>query len=346
LAIARANPTAPENLETLAIYVLPTQDPSHDRIPASTPAPVPGLSHFLAYASERLAAQSAAGHMVSSEGADSPHEYRTLQALLPLFERVMPDKVPLVRDRMAALSAAMSSRQTDALTPREPEDVTELVRRAEATVGSRKRDSRLMQVSLMAARQGDLEQAISIAERIGDGEERAIQISLLAYQALLKALQKGEIEEADRWTRRIEFLPQRVAASISLANKLRAQREADRARAVLEEGWESVTKAPNSPLKAKALLTLTAAMTPHDPERGFTFLFSAVKTIGGTDFSPPDTTETSRVAQVTLDTLDFGAVFSPLSRIDFDRAMHAAQSLMPVEASLLAQVIVCRQALT
>ncbi|MCA1564547.1 MAG: hypothetical protein LC803_02600 [Acidobacteria bacterium] len=346
LAIARANLTAPESLETLAIYVLPTADPSHDRTPAFAPAPVPGLSHFLAYASERLAALSAAGQAVSSEGAESQHEYRTLQALLPLFEQVIPDKAPLVRDRMAALSAAMSPRQANAVSPREPEDVTELLRRAEATVGSQRRDARLMQVSMIAARQGDLEQALSIAERIGDGEERTIQVSLLAYQALLKALQKGEIEEAYRWTRKIEFLPQRVAAAVRLANALRAKREADRARVVLEEGWESVAKAPNSPLKAKALLTLTAAMTPHDPERGFTFLFSAVKTISGTDFSPPDTTAPSRVAQVTLDTLDFGSVFSPLSRIDFDRAMHAAQSLTPVEASLLAQVIVCRQALT
>jgi hypothetical protein len=346
LAIARANLTAPANLETLAIYVLPTEDPSHDRNPASAPAPAPGLNHFLAYASEWLAAQSAAGQTISAEGAEPQHEYRTLQALLPLFEQVIPDKAPLVRDRMAALSSAMSPRQADAMSAREPEDVTELLRRAEATVGSRRRDARLMQVSMLAARQGDLEQAISIAERIGEEEERAIQISLLAYQALLKALRNGEIEEAYRWTRRIEFLPQRVAASVRLANALRAKREADRARAVLEEGWESVSKASNSPLKAKALLTLAAAMTPHDPERGFTFLFSAVKTISGTDFSPTDTTAPSRVAQVTLDTLDFGAVFSPLGRIDFDRALHAAQSLMPIEASLLAQVIVCRQALT
>jgi hypothetical protein len=351
LAAARANLTAPDSLETLAVYVLPDEDASHDRTPAAataaTATQAQGLRHFLGYASERLAAQSASGQAISHEGASAQHEYRTLQALLPLFEQHAPDKAPLVRDRMASLAAAMSPRQANTVAAREPEDLTELLRRAEAIIGSRRRDARLMQVSMIAARQGDVEQAISIAERISDLEERGIQVSLLAYQALLKALDKAEIEEAYRWARRIEFLPQRVAAAVRLANKLRARREDDRARAVLEDVWEGVGKAPASPLKAKALLNLTAAMTPYDAERGFTFLLSAVKAISGTDFSPPEAGGSpSRVAQVTLDTLDFGAVFSPLSRVDFDRAMHAAQSLTPVEASLLAQVIVCRQALT
>lgn len=347
LQVARANLVAPASLESLAAYVLPAEDASHGQADAATPASMPGLRPFLSYASDRLAAQTASGQAVTSEGAEAQHEYRTLQALLPLFEQFAPDKASLVRDRMAVLVAAMSARQANAVLPREPEDLSELLRQAEAIVGSRRRDARLMQVSMIAARQGELEQALSIAERIGDLDERSIQVSLLSFQALLKALDKGEIEEAYRWTRRIEFLPQRVAAATRLANKLHAKGEDDRARVVLEEGWESVNKAPNSPLKARALLTLTTAMTTHDPERSFTFLFSAVKTIGSTDFSAPEATpSSSRVAQVTLDMLDFGAVFAPLSRIDYERAMHAAQSLTPIEASLLAQVIVCRQALT
>jgi len=200
---------------------------------------------------------------------------------------------------------------------------------------------------MIAMRQGDLEQAISIAERISDLEERSIQVSLLAYQASLKTLEQGVTDEAYRLARRIEFLPQRVMAFNMLANKLRASKEADRARAILEEIWEWTNKNANSPQKAKALLTLTTAMTHYDAERSFEFLSSAVKTISSIDFSSPEANGTSsRVAQVTLDMLDLDAVFSTLARINFDRALQAAQSLKSIEASLLAQTIVGQQALS
>jgi hypothetical protein len=137
-----------------------------------------------------------------------------------------------------------------------------------------------------------------------------------------------------------------VVAFTTMANKLRANKEMERARAVLEEIWEWTNKAANNPQKAKALLTLTTIMSSYDSVRAFDFLQSAVKTISSTNFTPPEVNKKpSRVAQVTLDMLDFASVFSPLARVDFDRTMQAAQSLTPEEASLLAQAILCQQAL-
>lgn len=343
LIMARANIAAPENLENLALYVLPTEGEAfHGRPSASS---MEALLNFLGYAADKLAAQSASGHIPAPKGAEAQHEYRTLKSLLPLFEIHTPDKVSLIRERMAVLIAAMSPQQASTVSPSQ-EDVAELLRQAESTVGSKRRDLRLMQVSMLAMRQGDLEQAISIAERISDLEERSIQVSLLTYQASLKALEKNDFDEAHRLARRIEFLPQRVRAFNMLANKLRASKQEDRARTALEEIWEWTNKAANSPQKAKALLILATAMTHYDAEKGFEFLSSTVKTINSIDFSSPEINRTSsRVAQVTLDMLDLDAVFSTLARINYDRAMQAAQSFTLVEVSLLAQAIVGKQAL-
>jgi hypothetical protein len=346
LTVARSRLTAMDDFETLAIYVLPTEDEVfYGRSPDSKSTGSAATRDFLGYASARLMAQSASGHAMIPRGAQAHEEYRTWQGLLPLFENLAPEKVSLVRERMTILAAAMSPQQANA-TPPQQEDVSELLRQAEATIGDRKRDVRLIQVSMIALRQGDLAQAISIAEKISDLEERSIQVSLLSYQASLQALEKGEFAEADRLARKIEFLPQRVVAFTTMANKLRANKEMERARAVLEEIWEWTNKAANNPQKAKALLTLTAIMSNYDSVRAFDFLQSAVKTISSTNFSPPEANKKpSRVAQVTLDMLDFPSVFSTLARVDFDRTMQAAQSLTPEEASLLAQAILCQQAL-
>lgn len=341
LVAARASLHSPETLETLAAYVLPSEHEVYGRAAADRNAAA--RRNFLRYAAERLAAQSAAGHAPAPQAAEAQHEYRLLQSLLSLFEGLAADKLPLVRERMAVLRSAMSPRQADALTPRE-HDVSELLRQAEATVGSRRRDARLMQVSMIAARRGELDRAFSIAEKIEDPEERAIQISLLAYQGSTKALAKGDTEGAYVLARRIDFLPQRAAAFNQMAGRLRASKEEARARALLEEVWEFSVKAPDGSQKAKALLTLTSAVTPYDPERAFAFLDAAARAIGDADLSSP-VSSSSRVAPVTLEALNLGAVFAALARVDFDRAVRAAQSIKHPEAALLAQAAVCRQAL-
>lgn len=343
VAIARLNLNALENFEILAVYVLPSEaEALHGQIP--DPMRDVACRKFLVYAVERLLWQSSSGHVSPPRGAEAQQEHRTLHSLLPLFERLTPDKVALVRERMDVLLSNMTTKQANAALSKH-DDIAELLRQAESIVGSEIRDRRLMQVSLLAARQGELQQALSIAEKISDLAERSIQISLISYQSSLKLLKNGELEDAFRYARRIEFLPQRVAAFTVLANKLRASKEETRAHVILEEISEWTDKTDNTPQKAKALMTLVIEMAQYDAERSFELLASAIKTINSVDFSSPKSTEPSRVLQVTLDMLDLETVFHKLAQMNMDRALQAAQSLSHREASLLAQATVCSQIL-
>ena len=343
VAVARLNLNAAENVEILGVYVLPGEaEALHGQAPDSMRDAV--SREFLAYAAARLLWLSTSGHTSPPRGAEAQQEHRTLQSLVPLFERLMPDKVGLVRERMDVLLANMTAKQANAALSKH-EDIEELLQQAESIVGSEKRDRRLMQVSMIAARQGELEQALSIAEKISDLADRSIQVSLISYQASLKLLKNGELEDAYRYARRIEFLPQRIAAFNVLANKLRVLKEDARARVILEEVSQWTDKTDNTPQKARALLSLVVEMAPFDAERSFALLASAIKTINSIDFSSPQSTEPSRVLQVTLDMLDLQTVFDRVTQMNMDRALQAAQSLTHREASLLAQAVVCSQIL-
>ena len=343
VAVARLNLNVSENFEVLAVYVLPGEaEVLHGQVP--DPMRDEASRKFLAYATDRLLWQSTSGHISPPRGAEAQEEHRTLHSLLPLFERLTPEKVALVRERMDVLLSNMTTKQANAALSKQ-EDIAELLQQAESIVGSEKRDRRLIQVSLIAARQGELDQALSIAEKISDLAERSIQVSLISYQSSLKLMKNGELEDAYSYARKIEFLPQRVAAFIVLANKLRASKEDARARVILEEISEWTDKTDNTPQKAKALLTLVIEMAQYDSERSFVLLASAIKTINSADFSSPKSTEPSRVLQVTLDMIDLETVFDKLAHFNMDRALQAAQSITHREASLLAQAIVCSQIL-
>lgn len=194
VAVARLNLTASENLEILSVYVLPNEaEVLHGQIPG--PTRDFASRTFLSYAADRLSWQSATGHANPPRGAEAQQEHRVLQSLLPLFERLTPQKVALLRERMDVLLSNMTSKQASGALSK-PEDIAELVQQAESIVGSEKRDRRLIQLSLIAARQGEVEQALTIAEKISDLAERSIQVSLISYQASLKLLKNGELEEA------------------------------------------------------------------------------------------------------------------------------------------------------
>src|SRR6185436_16515103 len=109
----RLNLTASQNFEILASYVLPGEA---EGLHGQSPDPVrDGASRtFLVYAAERLSWLSASGHAAPPRGAEAQQEHRTLLSLFPLFERLTPDKVPLVRERLDVLRSYMTTKQANA----------------------------------------------------------------------------------------------------------------------------------------------------------------------------------------------------------------------------------------
>ena len=348
LSRTRTNPLTSDQFRSFALYVLPSEeDRFYGRDPVDDPSRVLTSARFLDYVFNGLTqvASNPTDNEIDAARADT--DYHLLKSILPLFQRLQPDRVSFVNQRMGVLLALMSPVDANAAEPVPVEKVEELIRQAESTVGDRKRDVLFVRASDVAVQQNDHEKALSIAERISDPFERKIQASLVLYRTAMKELQEGKIERAYAFARQIEFLPQRVAVFDRLAQTLWADKQSDAAEAKMDEIWEWLNKTDNSPSKIDAMLKLTAAIAPHDTVRAFEWLQSTTRFLNNTDFTPPPV-EFNRISvevQITLDMLDLESSFGPLARVDFERAFSIAHSLNKSEVALLAETIVCNHVL-
>jgi len=353
LTSRRTNPMLSDELGSFAIYVLPGEaDLFFGNDPANDVTRIPAVRMFLDYVYSGLvqwslgnAASPNAANGLDAERADS--DYQTLKNILPLFERLQPERVAFVNERMGTLLSFMTTRDANAAQPAHRESIDDLIRQAESTVGDERRTMRFMRASNAAMEQGDVEKALAIAERIDDLYERKIQTSVVLYQATMRELGEDKLERAYQFAQRIEFLPQRVAVFHRIAQKLWRDRELDDAETKMVEIWDWLGKTGNSPQKVDAMLKLTATMAQHDTVRGFEWLQSTTRALNATDFSlkPLELHRLSAELQIPIDMLDLESSFGPLAKQDFERAFLIAHSLTKVEAALLAEAIVCKQVL-
>lgn len=321
------------NLTSLTGYVIGEQESELFANPLST-----GIATMLPLLEAvSLALESARDDEISQQ------TYSALASLLPFFEKYRPQSLSLVQHLLQDWLRRGYDRQKTRLVSSEQLD--ELVRRAETAVGERHRTAAFLRASTAAITRGDYERALSLAERIDDLRERSLQVSLVHYNFAVKQLRLGDTARAYRAARQIEFLPQRVAIVIRLADKLWQEKKVTRSQAMLTELFEWLIKRESSPQKADALLTLTGIMAKRNRATGFEWLENAVRAINGTDFTykPPLANPVTMELHITLDMLDFETSFTALAAADFERAFLLAGMLAKPEATLLAKTIVCRQ---
>lgn len=352
LTIASQHGLVPAELESLAIYVLPTEeDLFYGNDPLADPGRRTAVSAFLDYVytgSTQLG--SATTFASSAQEIDrqlARRVHNSLSRILPLFVRLQPQRTSVINDQMRRLLGLMESE--DALRADKPsrKSVDELLHDAESAVGDKRRTLAFMRASSAALADGDVDKAVAVAQRIDDLYERTIQTSLVLYQASMKLVREGKLERAYEYAKAVEFLPQRVLLFDRIAQKFQNDKDPGRAKETLEDIWNWLLKAPNTPQKADAMLSINLAMAQLDVERGFDLIQSTVKTVNTTDFSftPPDTNRISVELAISTDMLQLEPVFAVLAKSDVERAYGVAETLSNPSLSLLAQATVFEQVL-
>jgi hypothetical protein len=284
-------------------------------------------------------------------------DYLTAEQLLPYFDQFMNDKSAAIRAKLnEKLTNITSDAERDLITNlTSPTSVEELLSRAERAQTPLERDSLYIQAALRTAREGDYDQALSIADKISDERSKSFDVkSIIRYEAAVAALKKKDLEVAYRYAKNLPDLEQRARVLSQIIRILLEKKEIVRAMEVLNDAEESISKADNGPDKARAMLIMSGAAARLDLIRGFEVMTAAVKAINQVEFAaqwentaPTNGSGSSGTAKITfgLNMLNFDQVFPLLARGDFDGALLLAQAIEKQEASVLAQLAVCREAL-
>jgi hypothetical protein len=275
-------------------------------------------------------------------------DYWAIQSLLPYFDRYMPDKGLALRSQLTRAGSKIVGEQLDMIDSfSRPGVVQDLLSKAMKALGP-ERDELYAQAALLASQKGDFEQSLSIVKSISDEQRKTGLETGVRLQGVTDAIGKADYETAYRYAKDVPRLQQRIYAFGQLSTALFDKKDRQRALEVLSDAEALTSRAENGPDKARAMLTLAGAVAHIDGIRGFETMKSAINAINRTSLTltPAGYLTVGGRGAGPLNTFNFNDAFTPLALSDFEGALLLAQSLERKEAAVLAQVAICRSALT
>lgn len=283
----------------------------------------------------------------SEKGLDeSASVYFIGRQLTDLFARFLPERLPQLQRRVSELSGIGSFDTEVDLSFAQPSLPSDTAREARLATDDRERDALYARAALGWLARGEVLDAQSAASKISDPATRDRVLAQIAR----RQTSEGRIDDAVAVAHRIEDDTARVGVLVKLAHAALASEDRARAAELLNEAEKEALRAAPHLARARALLTIAASFSTFDVLRSFEVMQAVVKAVNG--ISPAREASQENVASRAtprlgeLYHLDFESTLSALARADFDRALILAQQLTIKEASLIAQLAVCRGAIS
>ncbi|HEX8072817.1 MAG TPA: hypothetical protein VF546_22920 [Pyrinomonadaceae bacterium] len=291
--------------------------------------------------------------------------YFVIARLLPFVEQHAPERAPLLRTQLAALTPDVSNDTradldrglTRGLTSEAErgDPVQEVLDRLPRAQTPEQRDQLYMSAALNAQRNND-PRARDFVDKISDPELRQQVRAFVDFAALNQAVQKKDAAEALRLAQSTAITNVQRAWGLSEAARL-LQTE-DRARA-LESLESAVTAArridADDPDRARSLVAIATQFYKLDHNRAWELMSEAVKAANAApDFTGSDGGLAVRVqTKNSRSTLNFGAasldlsgVFTTLAQDDMQRAVELARAFSGEAPRANATLAIARAVLT
>lgn len=286
-------------------------------------------------------------------GRDDSAAYFIGRQLTDLVARYLPDREGQLQGYVANGTDRGSDAGADAGVPEGIVDVSNLGARAPGDIA---RDA------LEATDKGERESlwaraALGWLARDGlrESEEAAFRISndatrdRVLFQIVQRYSSAKRIEDALALARRIVDLSLRTDVMVMLANGALASRDEGRAIGLLNEAATCSAQAALLD-RARSLIKIAGSFAAFDDIRSFETLQSAIKAINETikrqqDSKDEPAARGSAARTIALDDLNGTSLertLAVLAKSDFDRALSLAQQLAAREASIAAQLAVCK----
>jgi hypothetical protein len=262
-------------------------------------------------------------------GPDEPAAiYFITRQLTDLFARYLPNRRIKVQRRIDDTDEPAAVDRTGDLSLTQPTSPADIAGDARASSNETERDSLYARAALAWLAKGEINEAQSAARSISNRETRDRVLGQIAR----RQTSEGRIDDAVAVALDIEDDTARVGALVKLAGAALASRDRVRAIELLDEAEAEAIRAQPSIARAQSLLTIVSSFSTLDTVRAFEVMQTAIKSIN--DIPAPGSAERFN--------LSFESTLAVLAQTDFDRALLLAQQLTIKDASLIAQLAVCR----
>jgi len=312
-------------------------------VPAAL-APNPSLqrvfvSALLSRARELI--QNPASGVRGSRFSDASQIFMALSRLEPLTATSLPELSGALSEAkgniFSLLSQAEQQRAGDTLTDPPKKTFDETIEAAERLANADRRESGIALAILNAAETESLEKLEAASMKLDDLKLRSQIMSLVYFYRAQKAIKEKKIEESRKLAAKVEEPDQRAYLYAQIATESLKQTHADtEVREMLEDVLGTVAKAPDSDVKARAMLVVVHLFSTIDANRAVALLGDVIKTINHLESIDLTGDRINKKVEGkafgtyrTLQTPGFSPenVFRELGKLDFDGTLYVASNL-------------------
>lgn len=253
------------------------------------------------------------------------------------------------------LSQPEQTKAGDTLIDPPKRSFDEEVERADRLANADARESGIALAIINAPDTESLEKIEAAAAKLEDVKLRSQILSYLYFYRAQSALKEKRIDEARRLAAKVDEPDQRAYLYAQIATESLKQKKNDgETREMLEDVLEAVAKAPNSVVKARAMLVVVHLYSTIDPNRAVSVLGDVVKTINhveSIDLSGDSVNKKIEGKQFgmyrSLQLPGFSPenVFREMGKLDFDGTLYAASNLTDKSLRALTTLAITDQCL-
>jgi hypothetical protein len=318
--------------------------------------PKPALQRLLVETLLRRAEQMIQNPVVNPAGdsgrlSESGQMWLALTRLGPQINGSLPDLAEAARQARESMFAMLSQtdqrRVNNTVAERPQKSFDELIEDAERQQNPAIREGALAMAVMHFSATETLEHVVSAADKISDAGLRAQILSWLYFERTQKAIKDKNFAEAKRLASKVVELDQRAYLYLKIAEELiKRTRNDSEARELLEEVLNAAAKAPDTEVKARALLGVAFLYTKIEANRSIAVLGDAVKVINHIDSPDFSSDQVGRKIEgkafgsyATLQTPGFNPEngFREVGKVDFEGAQNLAANF--VDKSLRAMTM-------
>jgi len=211
-----------------------------------------------------------------------------LQQLLALFDRYLPARSAVLRAELAQLnqtpSLAPTPRDGDAAGRPEPPfpgelSTAEVIEKIEQIGDPQRRNTLYFESAVNALGGGDFDGARTLAARITEAELKQSALGLIDFRAALKAVERGELDEAEKIAYSRLTPEKRPFVYHQIASAWLKQNNVGRAGEMTSAASAEAAKIDDPKQRALTYIYLAASLAQRDPPRALELAEKAIKDI-------------------------------------------------------------------